>query len=324
MSTAARIAEIQEKLAEIAELKKLEPKLKKELEELEAQAGEDDDEEDDQQEEEEVEEEEPAPAPEPVAAVPEPEPVKQASPEEVRLKKIKALNKKLQQIAALKGKGGLDPEAQAKVDREPLIKKQIACLKEGKDLPDENDDEEPPAPPPEPAEGSKTVALPADPAEREKRVKALKKKLAQITALKEKDGPLDKEAQEKVDSERTLLREVAALEAGDAELVLGPPTDSEKYEIYLSAKHELERKIKAITKKLGAIDGHKGKDELDNHAKAKVENEASLKKEKGELERRLGALNKEEALRVAKRLDFEADHHAHHEEKKASKKKKGR
>lgn len=334
MSTAARIAEIQEKLAEIAELKKLEPKLKKELAELEAQSAEEDEEEDDQQEEEEVEDEPEPPAPEPVpapvVAAPEPEPAKQVSPEEQRAKKIKGLNKKLQQIATLKAKGGdLDPEAQAKIDREPLLKKQIAILKEGKDLPDE--DEEPPAPAPEPVvegptavEGSKAVALPSDPAEREKRLKALKKKLAQITTLKEKDGSLDKEAQEKVDNERSILREVAALEGGAVEFVLGPPTDHEKHEMFLETKHDLERKIKATTKKLAAIDGHKGKDDLDDHAKVKVENEASLKKEKGELERRLGALNKEEALRVAKRLDFEDDHHAHHEEKKASKKKKGR
>lgn len=335
--SAARIAEIQEKLAEIAELKKLEPKLKKELAELEAQSAEEDEEEDDQQEEE-VEDEPTPPAPEPVPApvvvadvAPEPEPVKQVSPEEQRAKKIKGLNKKLQQIATLKAKGGdLDPEAQAKIDREPLLKKQIAILKEGKDLPDE--DEEPAAPAaPEPVvegptavEGSKAVVLPSDPAEREKRLKALKKKLAQITTLKEKDGSLDKEAQEKVDNERSILREVAALEGGEVEFILGPPTDHEKHEMFLETKHDLERKIKAITKKLAAIDGHKEKDDLDDHAKVKVENEAGLKKEKGELERRLGALNKEEALRVAKRLDFEDDHHAHHEEKKASKKKKGR
>jgi len=331
MSTAARIAEIQEKLREIAELKKLEPQLKKELVELEAEAAEDDvEEEDDQPEEEEVEDESaPAPVAEPVVveAVPEPEPTKQVSPEEQRAKKIKALNKKLQQITTLKAKGGdLDAEAQAKVDREPVLKQQIAILKEGKDLPDEEEELAAPAPAaaPEPTEGSKSIVLPSDPAEREKRLKALKKKLAQISTLKEKDGSLDKEAQEKVDNERSILREVAALEEGALEVILGPPTDHEKHEMFLATKHDFERKIKAVTKKLTAIDGHKEKGELDEHAKVKVENEASLKKEKGELERRLGALNKEEALRVAKRLDFEDDHHAHHEEKKASKKKKGR
>merc|ERR1712203_268445 len=147
-----------------------------------------------------------------------------------------------------------------------------------------------------------------------------------IAALKEKGGPLDKEAQEKVASERAVTCEIAALERGDAELVLGPLTEHEKHEAWLAQKHDLERKIKAISKKLQAIESHKDRDDLDHekHAQAKVESEAVLRKDRGELERQLGILNKQEQLRTAQRLGFEEDHHAAHEEKKQAKKKKGR
>lgn len=313
-----RIIAIQEELERIEQLILQKPKLERQLaalqREVEAaqEAGE-------VEAEEEVEEEEVVPEPEPVqVAVPE------LSPEEQRKKKIKALNKKLQQIQALKDKGGdLDPEAAAKVSKEAIILKQVQLLKEGKDLPEEEQVRE------EVQQNSAEVirtALPKDSAEREKRARTLKKKLQQIAALKEKDGQLDKEAQEKVASERAVKLEIEALERGDAELVIGPLTEHEKHEAWLEQKHDLERKIKAVTKKISAIESHKERSDLDHekHAQAKVENEASLKKERGDLERQLGILNKQEQLRTAQRLGFEDDHHAANEEKKQAKKKKGR
>jgi len=321
-----RIAEIEEELARIERTK---TKLQKELATLQAQAATEADAE--EAEEEEAEEEE---APEEEETVPEPEPVQAAapeaqaelSPEEVRAKKIKALNKKLQQIKALKAKGGeLDPEAAAKVAKEGLILKQVAALKEGKDLPDEEEHQKEEAEKAARESGEvKVVPLPTDKAEREKRVRTLKKKLQQIAGLKEKTEQLDKDAQEKVASERAVNLEIAALERGDAELTIGPMTEHEKHEEWLARKHDIERKLKAVTKKLQAIDDHKTKDVLDEHQAAKVENEGVLKKEKGDLERQLGALNKEEQLRVASKLGFEQDLKEHHEEKKQAKKKKGR
>merc|ERR1711957_1132900 len=109
----------------------------------------------------------------------------------------KALNKKLQQIAALKAKGGdLDAEAKAKVSKERLINKQIEALKNGEDPPADESDL-PPKPKPHEMVVAEGVKLPDDEEERQKRVKALKKKLAQIAALKEQAESLDKEQQEK-------------------------------------------------------------------------------------------------------------------------------
>jgi len=322
-----RIVEIEEELARIERTK---TKLQKELATLQAQASAEADaeeaDEEEAEEEEAPEEEETVPEPEPVQAVaPEP-PQADLSPEEVRAKKIKALNKKLQQIKTLKAKGGeLDPEAAAKVAKEALILKQVAALKEGRDLPDEEEHQKEEAEKAARESGEvKVVPLPTDKAEREKRVRTLKKKLQQIATLKEKTEQLDKDAQEKIASERAINLEIAALERGDAELTIGPLTEHEKHEDWLARKHEIERKLKAVTKKLQAIDDHKTKDTLDQHQAAKVENEGALKKEKGDLERQLGSLNKEEQLRVASKLGFEEDMKEHHEEKKQAKKKKGR
>jgi len=304
-ATKARIAGIENELEEIERMKAKEEKLRRTLAALQKEVAEaeanGDVEEDEEQEQEEVEEEE-APLPPPVATAPEPEPKQELSPEQQRQKKIKALNKKLQQITALKEKGGeLDAEAKAKIGKEPLLRKQIEALKEGKEPP-ADESELPPKPKVHEMVESEGVKLPEDEDERQKRVKVLKKKLAQITALKAKGGSLDAEQTEKVASERIVVREIQALESGAKEVVLGPPTEHEKHEIYLEQKHDLERKIKAISKKLGAIGDHKEKDGVHHTEQAKIENEAALKKEKHELERQLGQLNREDQLRMAHRL----------------------
>lgn len=303
-ATKARIAGIENELEEIETMKAKEEKLRRTLaalqKEVAAAEADEDAEEDEEQEEE--EEEEAAPCVPVVAAAPEPEIKEELSPEQQRQKKIKALNKKLQQIAALKEKGGeLDADAQAKIGKEPLLRKQIEALKAGKEPP-AHEDELPPKPKPIEMVEPEGVKLPENAEERQKRVKVLKKKLSQIAALKAKGGSLDKEEQDKVASERLVVREIEALESGAKQVVLGPPTEHEKHEIYLEQKHELERKIKAISKKLGAIGDHKVKNDVHHTEQAKMENEASLKKDKHELERQLGQLNREDQLRMAHRL----------------------
>jgi len=152
--------------------------------------------------------------------------------------------------------------------------------------------------------------LPTDEAEREKRLKALRKKLVQIAALKKKGGVLDAEQQEKVDSEHILMREVAALEGGSAQIDVGPPNEHELHEKWLEQKHEIERKIKASVKKLSQINDLKDKASqgVDVHEseQAKIESESALKKEKHELEKSLGQLKKDDQMRMAERLGDDA------------------
>jgi len=116
---------------------------------------------------------------------------------------------------------------------------------------------------------------------REKRLKALKKKLQQISKLKEKGEVTDPEAAAKLASEPKLLAEVAALERGEDfdpdEVIKQLPVDTD----------DVEKKIKALRKKLQQIDllKTKKKDELDAEALAKIESERKILQEIAALER---------------------------------------
>jgi len=286
-----KIAQLESKIEEIERLKAEEPKLRRELQaqrEKLAQCPEDDEAEQELLAEEEA---------------------KQAQSDgggvDVQ-KRLKALNKKLKQIADLKAKGGaLDPEAAAKVASEGTLLREVAALKAGKVFTEEADAE---IQMEEAAKEPAKVELPSDPAEREKRLKTLNKKLQQISDLKKKDEALDNEARAKVSSERHVKQEIQALERGDAEVVFTGPTEDEIIEEAVSKKIDVERKLKAVRKKLAQIDSLKSKEgALDADAQAKVASEAGLKKELGAIERELGALNRAERERVARRLGYADD-----------------
>jgi len=303
-----RLREVRQKLAEIEALKQQEPSLRREESTLVSKlkaienGGEADPEEVGAAlvAAQEVEDEKPK------------APLSAAEVEEAKKKRIKALNKKIQQIAELKTKDGpLDPEAKAKVQSEPKLRYELDCIKNGVAI----------DPYWEPA--VKTELLPRDPAEREKRVKALRKKAQQIDALKEREGELDAEARSKIESERGVLQEIAALESGASEVVFAPPNEEEKAAAALQEKNNVERKLKAIKKKLDQVEALKKKGgNIDADGQAKLDSEATIKKELGAMERRLGELNKEERNRVAQKLGFEEEAKANLDAEK--KKKKGR
>lgn len=141
-------------------------------------------------------------------------------------KRLKALRKKLAQIEKLEGKGSsLSPEEAEKVAAKAGIEDEIAELEAGG--PTSTPAPEP-VPAPEPAAAPEPVQeapeaddVPAEPAydgpqpggpEAQKRVKALNKKLAQITKLKERGDTLTAEEAGKVASEDSILAEIAVLE----------------------------------------------------------------------------------------------------------------
>jgi hypothetical protein len=282
-----KIEQLERRLAEIEVLKAEEPRLRVELQQQRdklAQCPPDEAAEEELLNLEEAEEVEEAPAPDPQ-------------------KRLKALNKKLKQIAELKAKGGeLDNDAAAKVASEPRILREVAAIKAGK-VYDEQVDAQMAA---EEAKEAQTRAdLPADAAEREKRLKTLNKKLQQIADLKKKEGVLDDEAKAKIASERHIKQEIAALERGDTEVTFTGPTEEDMIEDAMNKKIEVEKRLKAVRKKLSQIEAIRSKGgQLDADAKAKVESEGGLKKELGALERELGALNRSERERVAKRLGY--------------------
>lgn len=301
-----KLVDVEAKIDEIEALKVLEPKLRREAAALTAKiaelreggdaetwhkAGKAAD-----------EEEEAAPVPQPKA-----HPVKpRLTAADERAAKMKALNKKLKQIEGLKGKDGLDADQQAKVASEPKLRKQLAAVEAGQTYVDSDEEKEVAAPAnfkkvAEPEDDTaKTIKLPTDAAEVDKRKKALKKKLDQISKLKEKGGALDADAKEKIAGEDRINQELEALEAGADEVTFvekGPD----------DFKIDLEKKIKAINKKLESIEKLKKEDNVDADGKAKIAAEAALKKEKGDLTFQIGELNKKERERVAARLGFEAE-----------------
>jgi len=166
-------------------------------------------------------------------------------------KKLRAVRKKLQQIDKLKEKSGqLDEDAHKKLASEPELQKEAAALE--LQISKGSTTEAPPpkaAEPPPPAKQAakakpKEAAKPKEEAfapparvqeaapepartgpslDQEKQIQKLKKKLGQIQKLKEKDGPLDPEAQQKLDSEATVIRDIALLQKGE-----NPPVEEEK------------------------------------------------------------------------------------------------
>lgn len=279
-----KIAQLEAKLEEIEQLKAQEPQLRRDLaaqrDKLARMPHEGD--------EDELEEEEPE----------QPQQTEAADEGVDVQKRLKAINKKLKQIAELKAKGGvLEPEAAAKVASEGTLLRELAVLKDGKVFTEELDAEM------KSQYIHHKVLLPKEPAEREKRLKALNKKLGQIAELKKKGGTLDNEAKAKVASEYEVKQEIAALESGASEVVFSGPSQDDLIQEASNKKIEVEKKIKAARKKLAAIDALKSKGgNLPADEKAKVDSEGGLKKELGALERELGALNKAERERVSQRV----------------------
>jgi len=300
-----RLREVRQKLAEIEALKQQEPALRREESVLVAKI----------RAAENGEHVDPAEiakalAAQPVAASEAPMSAEEA--EEAKKKRMKALNKKLQQIDALKSKDGpLDAEAKAKIESEAKIRYELDCIRDNKPI---DPYWEPPV---------KTAQLPRDAGEREKRLKLLKKKAREIDGLKERDDELDAEARNKVASERAILQEIAALESGAMEVVFAPPSEEELLAEAQEEKVSVERKLKAIKKKLDQIEALKKKgDKIDADGRAKLETEPQIKKELGAQERRLGELNKAERERVANKLGF-ADEAKANAEAAGQKKKSG-
>jgi len=150
-------------------------------------------------------------------------------------KRIRALNKKLAQIAKLKERGGeLTAEETQKVASEAQLLAELRALERGEEYTPEPEKEAPPVVEAAETQGPKQEepqTAPADeeveppteahskpppaslaPADAEKKIKALKKKLGQIQKLKEKGGKLQPEEAEKVSAERGFIIEVMELE----------------------------------------------------------------------------------------------------------------
>jgi len=281
-----KIAELEERLGEIEALKAVEPKLRRELhaqrERLALCASDDEDE---------FGEEQPEEAEQPDAQ-----------------RRLKALNKKLKQIAELKAKGGvLGPEVAAKVASEARILREIGAIKAGKPFDEAQDTEvQAEVEAREAAKAPGRATLPTDEAEREKRLRVLHKKLQQIADLKRKEAELDDEAKAKVASKWRVRQEIAALESGGMEVVFTGPTEEDLIEEVTAKKIELEKKLKAARKKLTQIEALRSKGgELEADARAKVDSEGALRKDLGALERQLGAVNRAERERVARRLGWQ-------------------
>eukprot|EP00411_Alexandrium_monilatum_P066286 CAMPEP_0175582038 /NCGR_PEP_ID=MMETSP0096-20121207/47932_1 /TAXON_ID=311494 /ORGANISM="Alexandrium monilatum, Strain CCMP3105" /LENGTH=627 /DNA_ID=CAMNT_0016885701 /DNA_START=9 /DNA_END=1893 /DNA_ORIENTATION=+ len=138
-------------------------------------------------------------------------------------KKLRNLKKKIQQIQKLKEKpaADLDDDARKKVASEPEVLAEIAALegasKGAAAAPAPTAAAEAPG-----VGASRCGAWKAKPRAGETD-QGDKKKLAQIAKLKERGGSLDAEAQEKVNSEHRLLRDLAALERGETPAEEEPP-----------------------------------------------------------------------------------------------------
>mmetsp|Transcript_102702 Transcript_102702/g.257476 ORF Transcript_102702/g.257476 Transcript_102702/m.257476 type:complete len:666 (-) Transcript_102702:46-2043(-) len=144
----------------------------------------------------------------------------------------------------------------------------------------------------------------APPADAEKRIKNIKKKLQQIDKLKQRAAEgeaLDPEAQQKVESEAELKREVAALEAGEeyvpAVAPAAPAAPAEDTSAKVEDPHaveraqaleaapgdlglliddETEKRFKSLQKKLRDIGKLREKDKLDKLQQGKLTQEPGL------------------------------------------------
>lgn len=305
LAAQARLDELRLQLIEIEKAKKQEASVRKEIESLAAEiANRQSESQFFKKENNDDEEDTDAPAKSP-AVKPGKSPAMSATkspaikaaeaPEDATKKRIKALNKKLQQITALKEKSrdDLDSEQKAKLDSEEKILKEIDALKKGEVFEDDSDGE------------AKRADLPTDPAEREKRVKALKKKLDQITKLKESKATLDADGQAKVASERKIVQEIEALEAGHKEVMYQA---QDPQEAFAEEKTALEKQLKALNKKLAQIAKLKeAGGDLDAAQKEKIASQKAVQKEAHVLTEAIANLNKQERARVEERLGWEAD-----------------
>merc|ERR1712216_987340 len=129
---------------------------------------------------------------------------------------------------------------------------------------------------------------------------------------------------EKISAERNIKQKIAALEAGERMVVYREPNEDELIEIASAEKIEVEKKIKALKKKLSAIEVAKQSGVADSQQQAKLENEVQLRRELGEAEGKLGVLNKAERDRVAKKLGMEEDLKAARAEQKKAKKERAK
>eukprot|EP00443_Scrippsiella_acuminata_P037677 CAMPEP_0115348614 /NCGR_PEP_ID=MMETSP0270-20121206/95495_1 /TAXON_ID=71861 /ORGANISM="Scrippsiella trochoidea, Strain CCMP3099" /LENGTH=637 /DNA_ID=CAMNT_0002770589 /DNA_START=14 /DNA_END=1928 /DNA_ORIENTATION=- len=240
-------------------------------------------------------------------------------------KKLRNLRKKLAQIDKLKEKdqAELDDAAREKVASEPSLRK------EADELAKQSQPEAPlrrqqhqqvlqqsqklPAKPAAASAGAPAKAKiaavepsppSAPPADAEKRIKNIKKKLQQIDKLKQRAAEgeaLDPEAQQKVESEAELKREVAALEAGEeyvpAVAPAAPAAPAEDTSAKVEDPHaveraqaleaapgdlglliddETEKRFKSLQKKLRDIGKLREKDKLDKLQQGKLTQEPGL------------------------------------------------
>lgn len=119
-----------------------------------------------------------------------------------RQKKIKALQKKLREVEALKQKGGmLDAQAKIKRDSEQHLIQELSALESGASV----------------FVLDEAALFAAHKFELEKQVKKLQKKITQIAELKAKPS-LDDDAQAKVDGEKDTKKELKDLEADVAKM----------------------------------------------------------------------------------------------------------
>jgi len=119
-----------------------------------------------------------------------------------RQKKIKALQKKLREVEALKQKGGmLDAQAKIKRDSEQHLIQELSALESGASV----------------FVLDEAALFAAHKFELEKQVKKLQKKITQIAELKAKPS-LDEDAQAKVDGEKDTKKELKDLEADVAKM----------------------------------------------------------------------------------------------------------
>jgi len=216
-------------------------------------------------------------------------------------KRIKAVKKKLGQIEKLKEKDPeeLDAEATAKMASEKELKAELQALERGEAVARV---EVPQAPVEKWLEPPPKVPLVGE--EKEKRVKGLQKKLDQIQGLKEKEpSTLDADAKGKIANEGALRKELRELDGPSVEEA---KEEQDAVQSDLEAeKHEIEKKIRALNKKLESVAKLKKLDSLTAEEQAKVDQEATLAKEKTALEHRVGEINKVERARVVERMGWE-------------------
>jgi len=212
-------------------------------------------------------------------------------------KRLRIINKKLEQIKKLKELEGniLDQDAIDKINSEKELTREMECIKLGQ-----------PYVPSTTEDPHKFKVLPRDDDDIDKRTKALKKKLQQIDALKAKGlMNLDAEQKAKVDSERLCKMELSALENGESTVALREPNIDEITEKHNEEKHELERKHKALKKKMDQIATLKKRDydSLDADQRNKLATEKDIGKEMSLMEKNISEMNKKERARVEARLN---------------------